>query len=119
MDSTNPKDLVGIKKPAIWLVPGAGLIHTAKAFEDGAKKYSPYNWRERDVRATVYISAALRHIYSYLDGEDIASDSNVHHLGHAAACAFILLDAASTGNLIDDRPKPGSFADLIREFTVE
>jgi hypothetical protein len=116
-DTTNPKDLIGIKKPALWLIPGAGLIHTAKAFEDGAKKYEPYNWRDKDVRATVYIAAALRHLHSYLDGEDVASDSGVHHLGHAAACMYILLDASATGNLIDDRPKQGPFSELVRKFT--
>lgn len=116
-DTTNPKDLIGIKKPPLWLIPGGGLIHTAMAFKDGAKKYEPYNWRDKDVRATVYIDAALRHLHAYLDGEDLAQDSGVHHLGHAAACLFIILDAAGTGNLLDDRPRPGATPTLIKQFT--
>lgn len=116
-DSTNPKDKIGARKPNLHLIPPALWIHTAKAMENGAKKFSPYNWRENKVKGSIYVSAALRHLLSYLDGEDCASDSNVHHLGHAAACLGILLDAEATGNLIDDRPKAGQAAQLIEKFT--
>jgi hypothetical protein len=55
----------------------------------------------------VYVDAALRHLNAWFDGEQEASDSGVHHLGHARACMAILLDAEATGNLIDDRPAEG------------
>lgn len=114
---TNPKDLIGIKKPPLALVPPAGIIHTAMAMKDGAQKYGPYNWRQNDVQAMVYIHAALRHIYSWMDGEEVAEDSGVHHLGHAAACCAILLDAQSGDNLVDDRPRAGNSAKLLKELT--
>jgi len=62
---TNPKDLIGTKKPPLGLVPTAGIIHEAMAMKDGAKKYGPYNWREngKAVRYTVYHNAALRHAH--------------------------------------------------------
>lgn len=116
-DETNPKDLLGAAKPNLYLVPPALMLHAAKAMENGAKKFSPYNWRQKKVKNTIYISAALRHILSYLDGEDAARDSGVNHLGHAAACLGIILDAAATGNLIDDRPNKGAAADLIEQMT--
>jgi hypothetical protein len=116
-DDANPKDRIGTTKPQLHLVPAALSIHVARAMEDGAAKYGAYNWRGKKVRATVYISAMLRHLLDYLDGEDCAEDSGVHHLGHAAACAGILLDAEATGNLIDDRPAEGAAAKLIKQFT--
>lgn len=71
---------------------------------DGARKYGPYNWRGNAVVARIYIDAAMRHLLAWLEGEETAEDSGVHHLGHAMACCAILLDAQETGNLIDDRP---------------
>ena len=115
--STNPKDAIGRTKPPIHLIPASALIHESMAFANGAVKYGPYNWRSAKVAATVYVAAAMRHLLSYMDGEDMARDSNVHHLAHARACLAILLDAAETGNLVDDRPWPGPAADLLERFT--
>jgi hypothetical protein len=80
---------------------------------DGARKYGPYNWREEGVGASTYLSAAMRHLRAYLDGEQNAMDSGVHHLGHAMACLAILLDAEAVGNLVDDRPLPAPTAELM------
>lgn len=117
-DETNPKDLIGITKPNLYLVPPAAIIHAAKAMENGAAKYGAYNWREKKVRATVYLSAADRHLKQWQDGEDVAADSGVHHLAHAMACIAIVLDALETGNLVDDRPTPGAASRLIADFTT-
>lgn len=113
IDSTNPKDALGASKPDLSLVPPASIIHEALAMENGAKKYGSYNWRSKKVRAMVYIGAALRHLLAYMDGEDRASDSGVHHLAHAKACMGIALDAIETGNLIDDRPVKGAASRLL------
>lgn len=102
--TSNPKDLLGIKKVSISKLPAVALLHAAHALMDGARKYGPYNWRDKAVIASVYIDAAFRHINAWFDGEEMAADSGVHHLGHAIACLAIILDAAETGNLIDDRP---------------
>lgn len=114
-DDTNPKDRLGSKKPDLSLVPPASLIHEATAMENGATKYGPYNWREKKVRARVYVAAALRHLSEYLDGADYSSDTSppVHHLAHAKACCGILLDAIETGNLVDDRPAKGAASRLL------
>jgi hypothetical protein len=115
--TTNPKDLIGSTKPQLWLIPSAGTIETAMAFKNGADKYGAYNWREHPVRLTVYIDAALRHLSQLLDGEDKASDSNIHHAAHVAACMYIILDSLHTGGLVDDRPKPGAASRLIEQYT--
>lgn len=103
----NPKSVQGAKKHSLKYSPTAALIHMNGAFADGAAKYGPANWREKGVAASVYIDAALRHMSLYFDGgEQVASDSKVHHLGHAMACLAIILDAEAAGTLTDDRPIP-------------
>jgi hypothetical protein len=112
---TNPKDLLGAKKPDLSLIPPVASIHLALALMNGEKKYGAYNWRTKGVRLRVYIAAAMRHLKCFLDGEDYALDSNVHHLGHAMACEAIALDSIALGNAVDDRPLPGKASALIEE----
>lgn len=116
-DMTNPKDLLGVKKPPLELVPPTALVALAGVMKLGAKKYGPYNWRTRKVKAMVYVGAAQRHLLSFLDGEDVDPESGESHAAHAMACLAIILDAKATGNLVDDRPLPGRAAEMIRERT--
>lgn len=104
---TNPKDLLGTNKIPYHLVPPVAIAHAALAHLDGNLKYGRNNWREAGVRSSVYVSAAMRHLMAWLEGEDWAPDSKVHHLGHAIACCNILLDAMEAGMLIDDRNHKG------------
>lgn len=101
---SNPKDLLGVKKPSLTKIPAIGQLWESLAMMDGAGKYDPYNWRANKVVASIYIDALLRHVKAWFEGERVAEDSGCHHLGHAKACLGILLDAEATGNLIDDRP---------------
>lgn len=116
-DQTNPKDLVGITKPQVNLVPPASIAYQALAMEDGAGKYGAYNWREKKVKASIYYAAALRHLMQWHDGEENADDSGKPHLAHAIACIGILIDAVETGNLIDDRPTKGAASAVIKKWT--
>lgn len=111
--SSNPKDRIGITKVPLGLLPPAPQAHTSLALLDGAKKYGRWNWRSESVAASVYIDACLRHLSDWVDGEEEAEDSKVHHLGHAAACLFIIMDAQQCGNLVDDRPKVPSGASTL------
>jgi len=113
----NPKDLIGMTKPPLRLVPGALLLHCARVMALGAKKYGPYNWREKAVRYTVYLEAAMRHLISALDGEEIDPESGEPHTAHVASCMGIILDAKSLGKLINDLPIPGKSAELIKQMT--
>lgn len=117
--ATNPKDLIGLTKVPLHLVPPAGLIHEALAMQDGAEKYGAFNWRANAVLASIYVAAALRHIYAWYDGEDVAADSGHHHLGHARACLGIILDALETDSLGDDRPDPGATSRLLERHKKE
>jgi hypothetical protein len=116
LPDNNPKTQYGIKKPSLGLIPSGALFHESAAFMEGADKYGPYNWRDKPVSTMVYVHAALRHLYQYIDGENFDPISEAHHLGHARACLGIILDAWETGNLIDNRPRTGTANDLIKRF---
>ncbi len=107
LDSTNPKDSIGLKKTPLRLVPPALLVFVAHVMALGAKKYGEWNWRDNKVRHTVYLEAAIRHLQAALDGEDADSESGLPHEAHAAACMGIVLDAKQLNCLIDDRNKSG------------
>jgi hypothetical protein len=117
-DTGNPKDRIGIKKPQLDLVPPALRVYAALAFKDGAAKYGPYNWRQNDVKASIYYAAVGRHLDAWFEGENYADDSGVPHLAHAAAGLAILIDALENDNLIDDRPPSGPTPKLIRDWTA-
>lgn len=112
-DKSNPKDLIGSRKVSITKFPAAALLHGAHAMGNGASKYGSYNWRGNPVRASIYVDAAIRHLLAWFEGEELAADSQVHHLGHALASIGIILDAQETNNLIDDRPVATSVATSI------
>ena len=114
-DQTNPKDLLGDKKVSLGQISPAALVHESMAMMDGSWKYGYRNWREKKVQARIYIDAALRHIEAWAEGEELAEDSGVHHLGHARACLGILLDAQENGNLIDNRV-PGVFSKVLKRM---
>lgn len=116
-DDTNPKDALAIKKPPVHLVPPVLEILTSLAFADGAIKYSPFNWRDKKVKYSVYYGAARRHLAQAYDGEDFDPVSKVMHLAHASACIAILMDAGANGCLIDDRPLKGPSSKVIEEYT--
>jgi hypothetical protein len=104
---SNPKDLLGAKKPSLSKIPAIALLWESLAMMDGGGKYGPYNWRGNKVIASIYVDACKRHLDEWWEGSTYAEDSGCHHLGHARACLGILLDAEATGNLIDDRPVAG------------
>jgi|SRR5579883_3642808 len=101
----NPKDAISSKKCDLSTFPVIAVYHGAHATVDGGFKYDPYNWRQNKVLARVYIAAAERHLKRFAAGEDLTTDTKVHNLGCVMACCAILLDAETTGNLVDNRAK--------------
>ncbi len=131
---TNPKDVVGDRRAPIALIPLRVLGQLSLAFLEGGIKYDPFNWRKGGVRTSTYLSAALRHLIAYAEGEQwdpyvfAKTGARVHHLAKAMACLTIIIDAEQQGVLEDDRALPGSFsgwqeenraADLMREYADE
>ena len=114
----NPKDRVGERKPPLHLIPPAAEILESVVMGLGARKYGPCNWRHTNVRASVYIAAARRHLAQWFDGQDDDPESGVSHLAHARACLGVLLDAIATGHAVDDRPPAGAASALIERLTT-
>lgn len=112
----NPKTAFGAKKLPLELVPPSAVHALAEAFADGAKKYGPYNWREKSISSSIYYGAALRHLQSWWDGEDLAEDSGINHLHHALACIAMLIDGGSVGKLNDNRPPKGAASSMQKKW---
>jgi hypothetical protein len=111
----NPKTAIGITKPSISAIPPVAILKLGEAMTDGKRKYGLCNWREKTVSASIYYDAAFRHLASWYDGEDLASDSLVDHLAHTMACCAILIDAIMLGQINDDRPSvPGKTSEYIK-----
>ena len=100
---SNPKTLFGIAKPSTAAVPPVFVFAVGEAMADGARKYGRFNWREHAITVSVYTDALDRHMAAWRDGQDVAPDSGIDHLAHAAACLAILMDARAHGTLNDDR----------------
>jgi hypothetical protein len=116
-DEANPKKAFGVKKPSPQFIPPIAIIEEAVVMALGAEKYDPFNWNDEAIDATTYYSAAMRHLMQWYAGEDIDQESGCSHLAHVRACMGIILDAASTGNLIDDRPRTASASHAITRLT--
>ena len=104
--SEDPKKKAGDLKAPLHLLPTYSMRQTAHVLSLGAEKYGVYNWRESGgVKATTYSSAIMRHLFQYMDGEDIDEESGKSHLAHIMATCAILMDADRVGELLDDRHK--------------
>lgn len=102
---TDPKQAAGELKAPLCLLPRVFVEAVAWALKTGATKYGAWNWRKTEVPVATYISASLRHLHAYADGEDIDPESGLSHLAHVGANVAIILDAARAGTLVDDRPE--------------
>lgn len=105
---SNPKDIVGSNKLPLDLVPTVTRGLCALGHMEGALKYGLVNWREAGIKLSIYLGALERHIEKLKGGEWADPATRVPHLGNALACLSIIADAAYSGQLIDDRPKPTS-----------
>ena len=78
-------------KPRYSLLPKGAVNSVIEVLEFGAKKYSADNWQEVDNAKERYYNAAMRHIDLWWNGEKLDSETNVHHLAHAATNLFFLM----------------------------
>lgn len=107
---TNPKDAVGIRKVPVSTVPANVIQEIGLAMLEGALKYGRHNYRVTGVRASVYYDAAMGHMMSWWEGEDLDPDSGLSHITKALASLTVLRDAMARGMLTDDRPPEGGRA---------
>ena len=79
-------------KPKLYLLPPKSINEVGKVLTFGAEKYDPHNWRKVDDLHNRYSSAALRHIFAHIDGEDADEETGLSHLAHAICCLMFKLE---------------------------
>jgi hypothetical protein len=77
---SNPKQAYGDTKVGLSSVPMGPLYLLAIAMMEGGMKYGKHNYRDMGCKASTYFDAAVGHLVSWHEGEDIDPDSGVHHL---------------------------------------
>jgi len=92
-------------KPPMNLLTREALEQTAMVMAFGKEKYAAHNWRGGFAWSRP-LSAAMRHIMAFNDGEDKDPESGLSHLAHAACCIMFLLEFEKTHKHLDDRFKP-------------
>lgn len=108
--------MAGIKfdqgKAPMALLSHTALTKIAQVMEFGAKKYSADNWRGGMEWRRV-LSAAMRHIGAFNDGQDLDPETGLSHLAHAGCCIMFLLEYEETHREKDDR-----FKALVKEEDI-
>jgi len=79
------------------------LASEARVLAHGADKYGARNWRKDEILASTYEGAMMRHLFAWINGEDLDPDSGEPHLSHLRACAAVVMDADMFNKLVDDR----------------
>lgn len=101
-------ELTGMKldqdKTRLDLLPFRAVRAVGDVLTFGAKKYKDNNWRG-GMKWGRLTGAALRHIFSFMCGEDYDPESGLHHLAHAACDILFVLEYVFTGTAEDDRFK--------------
>lgn len=96
-------------KPPIGLIPRSGVEGPARVLGFGARKYAAHNWRQGFAWSRL-ADATLRHVFAWLDGEDLDPESQLNHIDHAL-CELMFLREHIEKNLgQDDRYRPSAEA---------
>lgn len=94
--SQDPQLGVAVKKDqgkTDWsLMPWESVEQINQVLEFGAKKYSAHNWKEgKGFSYTRVLNSLLRHVFSYIRGEDRDPETGLSHLAHAGCNVLFLL----------------------------
>ena len=109
LDSGNTK---GVKfdalKPSMISVPKDAMYDMGTAFRYGINKYGDDMNYRHGMSVTRQIDAAIRHLYQFLDGENLDMENGVptsgaSHLGHAMASIAMAVYNFKTYPEMDDR----------------
>lgn len=92
-------------KPRMELLSTIWLVGVARVLTLGAIKYHDDNWRLGLSQRRV-LGAALRHIFAYLDGEDLDHETGLSHLDHASCELMFARELRERRPDMDDRYKP-------------
>ena len=93
------------EKPQLYLLPPQSITEVGKVLTFGAKKYDAHNWRKVDDLQNRYSSAALRHIFAHMDGEELDEETGYSHLAHAMCCLLFKLEDELLGESEEERTR--------------
>lgn len=92
-------------KPPLALISRRAMEEEAKVMAFGATKYAAWNWAQGMSWMRV-LSAAMRHLAAYADGETLDPETGLSHIAHARCCTAFLLDYEKHHPELDDRRPP-------------
>lgn len=105
-ENQKSENSVGVKfdsgKAPMDLLPYESLEEIAKVLAFGAKKYERANWAQ-GINQSRLISAAMRHLGQYNNGEDFDSESETLHLANAACNLLFAIWMHKNRPDMDDR----------------
>lgn len=104
----DPKQSCAVKKVTFDNVPITLDILATYGADSGAAKYGPLNWIQLEdgtMSLMTYLNAIKRHWILFKAGQDVASDSGIHHLDHLIAGLAVVRDAMMFNKVNDDRIK--------------
>lgn len=90
------------EKPALAFLPTEPLEEVAEILDFGAEKYGRNNW-QIGTSWMRFASAALRHLFAWIRGEDLDPETGKSHLAHAACNLLFLMWYQRHGKGEDDR----------------
>lgn len=85
------------------LVPPVVVEAIAEVLTMGAGKYGERNW-EKGMLWSRCIGSLMRHLFAFLRGEDIDSESGLLHISHVLCNAAFIRQYYATHPELDDRP---------------
>lgn len=86
------------------LVDFKSLEPMVRVLEMGAKKYSRDNWR-KGLETTKIVESTLRHLFAFLDGENLDKESQLSHVAHAQCNLMFLQYMMDNKPELDNRVK--------------
>ena len=92
------------EKPDFSLIDAEWLEEVAKVMTFGKVKYDAHNWR-KGLAISRLLSAALRHLWAVVRGEDYDAETGLSHLAHLGCCAMFAHWTLKYRTDLDDRYK--------------
>lgn len=86
------------------LVDFKSLEDMVRVLEFGCKKYDEFNW-QKGLTTKSICESMLRHLFSYLNGEDKDEESGISHIGHIQCNTMFLSYMMNNKPEMDNRNK--------------
>lgn len=109
--STLLADRFNKSKPKWSLVDYDSLIPLVDVLQFGAYKYGTNNWK-KGLSYTETTESLLRHVYAFLNNQDIDEESKLHHIGHILCNAMFLSYMIKNRPDLDDRRSEDNSAQI-------